>query len=296
MLPNFIIAGAPKCGTTSLYFYLQQHPEIFFPKIKEPHFFSKKYKMLPFQGPKDDRLGSNRHKDLSFRNYEYLFQKANTNQMIGEASADYIYYSECAQDIYNVLGDVKIIIILRNPIQRAYSAYLNMVRDGHEFLSFSQALNEETNRIRLNWDFMWYYKDVGYYYKNILKFKEIFSNVYICFLDDIKSDINGTVKNLYTFLGVDNEYIPESNLIHNISGIPINTNIYKIINNKYIYLLLKKTFGSLGERINYKMNRAILKKRDIKFNDVQYLKSCYVTDVKKIQSIVGNDLSHWNIA
>jgi len=153
-LPNFLIVGAPKSGTTSLYYYLKEHPEIYMSKLKEPHFFSKECKNLPFRGPKDESLGSTKYMNLTWEDYQNLFKGAITYKAVGEASADYLYYFKCSiKNIKKYLGNPKIIIILRNPIERAFSAYLHMLRDGREYLSFREALHMEEERKKNNWDF-----------------------------------------------------------------------------------------------------------------------------------------------
>ena len=111
-LPNFVIAGAARCGTTSLYYYLKQHPDIGFPNKKEPKYFSSIGKIFPHNGPGDHTVDRMVIRD--FEAYQRLFQGV-SNKRVGEASSDYLYHHcHSAAEMRSVLGDVPIILSLRN--------------------------------------------------------------------------------------------------------------------------------------------------------------------------------------
>jgi hypothetical protein len=118
--PNLFIAGAAKSGTTSLCKYLSQHPEIFLCYPKEPRYFSSKYKNFPHNGPGDYVADNFTIKEES--KYIDLFKSIKHEKIIGEASLDYLYFSNSAYDIKKYSPNAKVIIILRNPIDRAFSA------------------------------------------------------------------------------------------------------------------------------------------------------------------------------
>jgi len=144
-LPNFLIVGAAKSGTTSLYHYLKQHTEIYMSSIKEPKFITSQFLTFPFKGTGDEKVEQNIIK--SFREYCNLFKDVNNDKMIGEASADNLYFFKKAINIItHYLKKPKIIIILRNPIERAFSHFNQFIRDNREYLSFEEALKEEKNR------------------------------------------------------------------------------------------------------------------------------------------------------
>ena len=133
--PDFLIVGAAKAGTTSLYYYLQQHPDIWFPKLKETKYFSSKIKPYPQNGIGDwsiDRAAITKSSD-----YYNLFKSCPDDMIKGEASPDYLLFSkDLAPIIKEELGDIPIIISIRNPIYRAFSAYSNLLRDNREVLNF----------------------------------------------------------------------------------------------------------------------------------------------------------------
>lgn len=125
---DFIIAGAPKCGTTALYQYLREHPAVFMPDLKEPHFFCSdfpKYRKITEPG-----------------DYRTLFQDASTSQLIGEASVWYLYSEVALANITAANPAAKIIVMLRNPVDMAYSLHAQQVH----------ALDEDVVDFQLAWD------------------------------------------------------------------------------------------------------------------------------------------------
>lgn len=135
MTPEFIIPGAPKCGTTSLYNYLIQHPQILSASRKEPMFFSMYYNKNP-----------NWYK-INFPFSSQLNNSKNKKIITGEASTSYLIYPNVPEKIKKMFPHVKIIIMLRNPVDRAFSQYKNQVRNGREKLSFEMAIKEEVSRL-----------------------------------------------------------------------------------------------------------------------------------------------------
>ena len=134
LLPNFFILGSAKCGTTALYEVLKHHPEIYFPLVKEPQFFCN-----------DDLYA----KGLNFYSKTY-FCKSHGYKAVGEATPHYMYYKKVAERIAkDIPGEnQRFILILRDPVKRAYSLYWNMVKEGYENLSFSDAIEAEKERIK----------------------------------------------------------------------------------------------------------------------------------------------------
>ena len=154
-LPNFIVIGAPKSGTTSLFYYLGQHPDIYLPVRKELHFFSYEELSKRNHGPGDAEIVGNLC--ATYEQYVAHYRDVKTERAIGEVSPSYLYYSASAERIYSMLGSIKIIAILRNPIDKAYSQYMHLKRDGREDLDFTHALREECRRQGMGWSDIWYY-------------------------------------------------------------------------------------------------------------------------------------------
>ena len=202
--PNFIIAGFPKCGTTSLHHYLDEHPEIYMPIQKELHFFTCNILSKLNKGPKDAIV-----KKIQINNSEkYLnFYKSVRNETaIGDASPSYINYPSQFKKIKEYLNDPKVIIILRDPIDRAYSNYLHLKREHRETLTFIESILKEDERKTNKYSDFWYYKFNSTYYDKIIKAKETFSNVLILTSEELSNNVDATLKNVYKFLEVDDTF------------------------------------------------------------------------------------------
>ena len=166
-LPNFLIIGAAKAGTTSLYRYLEQHPEVYMSPVKEPKFFALGGERLDYRGPGDEARMRGASV-TSLEDYRELFRGVSTETAVGEASTLYLYSERAAARIKHHVPDVKLIAVLRNPVDRAYSDFLHLVRDGIEPLTdFPQALEAEESRIRSRWAPMWHYRRRGFYHPQL---------------------------------------------------------------------------------------------------------------------------------
>ena len=164
-LPNFLIVGAAKCGTSSIQQYVQEHPEVLMSRIKEPRFFiSSIYTNLNPEDPRYRALLDLTTTDYS--EYTRLFENGANYKAIGEATADYLYYyQEAIPNIKKYLNAVKIIICLRNPIDRAFSSYKHLIRDQVETRTFDECLKLEETRKKYNWSILNLFKDAGLYYR-----------------------------------------------------------------------------------------------------------------------------------
>lgn len=297
ILPNFLIAGAAKSGTTSLYYYLKGHPEIYLSPVKEPCFFTGQTLNLPQKGILDDKKFYTR----TFEDYCRLFQGAVGKKAVGEASADTVYFHEkTIPVIKRVLGDPAIIILLRNPVDRAYSAYVYLVRDNREPLSFEEGLAVEENRIRRDWQCMWHYKNRGLYYGQVKAFMEAFSRVKVLLHDDLKKNPISVIKEIYDFLGVDTSHRPANTATrYNTSGIPR----FKSLNNLFLMKnIVQRTIRNTGSflltedrwvKLRDTLRGKLLIKTEMKPETRAYLQQFFREDILKLQELTGKDLSAW---
>lgn len=186
-LPNFLIVGAQKCGTTTLYDVLKEHPEVNMSTMKEINFFTfeKKY-----------------GKGISY--YSTFFEKKSTKQKVsGEASPGYMNYPGIAKRIYDDLGPIKIVMVLRDPIKRAYSQYWDNRRHLSEYLSeegiIDRYLTSEYNNNSKG------YFSRGVYIKYIEEYLQYFDrrNLHVMLFEDLIQNPKPELKKLYTFLGID---------------------------------------------------------------------------------------------
>lgn len=175
VLPNFLLLGAPKSGTTALYQYLHNHPQIFMSAVKEPHFFAFENQDTNFNGPRDERGSLTQLSVTHLSDYEALFATAAEVPRRGEASTMYLYWPGTAQRIAHYVPEAKLVAILRNPVDRAFSHYLHLRRSGREWLTdFVAALDAEPERIAQGWSPAWHYGQVGQYAAQIEQYWQIF--------------------------------------------------------------------------------------------------------------------------
>lgn len=170
--PQFIVAGAPKSATTSLYNYLGQHPLVFLTGNKEPRYFAYTSGVPKYSGPGDDRWASHLVSDSA--SYRGLFRDAG-DRLTGEASTDYLYLGHSARAMHDWNPDLRLIFLLRDPVHRAYSNYLHLLRLGLEPHSFEDALRAESRRIEAGWAPWWHYIQRGFYGAQLRVYLETFS-------------------------------------------------------------------------------------------------------------------------
>jgi hypothetical protein len=209
VLPNFFIVGAAKSGTSSLASYLSQHPEIGFSTEKEPNYFVFKGRNLRTQpGPAPgpvlfDQLY--KYSATTTNDYHRMFEHSADCPARGDASVRYLYAPQAAAEIAEAVPGAKIIIMLRNPVDRLWSHYIMMKARYHlEPASLEEALQLEPERIRSGWDYDWHYVAVGSYCQQIVRYFECFGreNVQIHFYEDFCRQPQVVLEDVYRFLGV----------------------------------------------------------------------------------------------
>jgi len=299
-LPNFLIVGAPKCGTTSLYHYLSQHPEVHMSPIKEPKFITSHFITYPSCGIGDARI----QEDVvnSFDDYCRLFSASPDMKALGEASADTLYYYEQGiQWIKKMIGEPRIVIILRNPVDRAYSAYMSLLREQREFLPFEEALRQEETRKNNKWEYIWYYKDVGLYFSQVKAYMEQFGRVNVYLYDDLKNNPLDLLKNLHEFLEVDSSFVPDISLQYNISGVPKNMSLHRFLTEANVLKSALKPFlrmimnDKMIERTVENLKIRNLKRPHMKHEVRRDMVTFFREDILRLQELINRDLSNWLI-
>nr|MDJ0573337.1 sulfotransferase [Pleurocapsa sp. MO_192.B19] len=292
--------GTAKAGTSSVYSYLKQHPQIYMSPIKEPRFFAPEL----FTEHRGDasRKGMCRIRErysvpLSFDDYCTLFQEVSNEVAIGEASTEYLYIPKTPERIKQYIPDVKLIAILRNPVERAFSAFCYLVRDGDEKLNFEQALREEDKRINQKKWPCWYYKQVGFYYAQVKRYFDTFSReqIKIYLYEDLETKTIDVVEDIYRFLGVDDTFTPDLTR-KNISGIPKSRFLQDLFTTKNPIKTVFKPFVSKQLRLS--IAKSILKrnlgaKPTLSPEIRQELIDIYREDILKLQELIQRDLSEW---
>lgn len=298
-LPNFFLVGAAKSGTTAVHVYLYQHPEIHLSFLKEPKYLSLTANKFPHTGPGDKKVDDGIVKSID--EYMNLFKDAKNEKVIGESSADYLYFHNTViPQIKTLNPNAKILIMLRNPVERAYSSYRHMIMDDREKLSFESALKREEERMRENYEFIWFYKDVGFYYKQVNHYIDSFGreNVKICLYDDFVLDSMAVMKEIFRFLGVDEGFSPNIAVRYNVGPIVRSESFEKFLVKydhpikKVLRPLLLNTIGRKYTEalVNYFMFRNTF---NIKPRTRKRLIGLYKKDILKLEGLIDRDLSGW---
>ncbi|MDJ0532709.1 MAG: sulfotransferase [Xenococcaceae cyanobacterium MO_207.B15] len=296
-MPNFLIIGAAKAGTTALYHYLQQHPQIYMSPHKEPRFFALEGESINFQGPGD----KTRFRFVTeMESYRALFEGVSQEIAIGEASPWYLYVPQAGERIKKHLPDVKLIVILREPVARAYSNFIHALREGLEPLEdFAQAMEAESERIRQNWSYRWHYKQKGFYYGQIKHYFDLFDReqIKVYLYDDFINNPISLLQDIFRFLGVDDSFIPDLSSKHNVSGIPKNYVLDQfLIRDTRLKRVLTRLVRSktLREQLEKKLMELNLRQKPpLKPEVRERFKQEYREDILKLQELIQKDLSKW---
>jgi len=298
VMPNFFIIGAPKAGTSSAYNYLRQHPQVFMSPVKEPYFFQFIGETIEVKGPKDRDLPIYKMAVTDTNTYKSLFNGADKFKAVGEASPLYLYSSKACTNIYSTLPQAKLIVFLRNPVDRAYSSYLHMVREGLETSEdFSQALAQEDWRIRENWAWLFHYKRLSLYYPHVKRYKDVFGpdqfRVYL--YEDFEKNPLGVIQRIFDFLEVDPTFNPDVSLRHNVTGVPRSRWLHKFLREEHpIKSWIRPIFSEdFIVRMLVTIRNLNLNKPELTEYSRNALLEMFRDDIRQLQTLINRDLSNW---
>ena len=301
-LPNFMIIGAGKSGTTALYEYLAEHPDVYMSPVKETNFFALEGEKMV--DPKDDpeQMFHYPWSVTNWEDYVKLFDGVETEKAIGEVSPMYLYSEEAAFRIKERFPDMKLIVILRNPVDRLYSRFMHLARENRKPTSrFEDALDRET--------IWWRRNDLvkeGFYHNHLQKYYDLFDKdqIKVILYDDFKSDPLKEVQNIYEFIGVNGWHEPDFNTEYNVSGLIKNPVIDRLIGQKSV-------IKELAAMVNPKLKEAITSNQQLKkwINQIRkknlvkvpipsnirnaMIESVYGPDIQQLQRLINRDLSNW---
>lgn len=232
MKTNLFIIGAAKCATTSFHDYLNQHPEINMSSIKEPNYFSN-------EEIEDDNLyylGANSFS--SIEKYEKLFDKSKGYKFYGESSVSYISYSKTAKKIYDYNPDSKILIFLRNPVDRAFSHYLMDYSAGYFNFNITDIIENENIPIPIYQQII----ELGFYSNQISRYIDLFGRdqVKILFFEECIKDLDFAMNTVEEFLDIPSykNYNFSIENSYSSSDIPLIKSAYRNVKFKYFLKLI----------------------------------------------------------
>jgi hypothetical protein len=293
-LPTFFVVGAAKSGTTSLYHYLGQHPDIYMPHNKEPHWFSR-VPYIPGQGA---------HPVTSEEEYLKLFKGRTMESAIGEASPSYLWDKKTPYRIKETVPHAKIIAILRHPVERAYSHYMMDVRADKQHLPFMEALMRDQDAKNKGWGVSDLYLDLGFYAEQVERYYEAFgrSQVKVFLYEDLRQDPKSLLRSAFAFLGTEpsNANNIRTDVQYNKYSVPKNRLAKTILGSRMFRA--RRSSKLRAKLISNDQTRAQIRS-SLLFKDAakstmdaesrRFLMDLYRPDIQKLQGLLNRDLGHW---
>lgn len=279
--PNFFIVGAPKAGTTSLHDYLNQHPRIFLPIIKEIHYFD----------ISDTKLGEKVQKIRTGDNYNNLFQPLKSEVAIGESTSSYLADPMSPHYIHKIVPNARIIISLRDPVERVYSHYLHRANLDSSINSFTDFIKNHLFNL-----------EKGLMTGNILN-QSMFSDQIKRYLDEFGKEkvkilifeewiknIKETIEDLEKFLGVEKFSEYQFNLENQYKG---GKNFVRMIYGKKLSRMVLQLMLSSKSQKKLKdlYIKKFVKKPKMPINDREFLENLFLPDVLKLEKLLDRPLS-----
>ncbi|MBK9422074.1 MAG: hypothetical protein IPN44_13660 [Flavobacteriales bacterium] len=294
-LPDLMLVGAAKSGTTSIAHQFTRHPRVFLPmNKKEPHFFSFNEEPPPYTDKAFVRTLVWKLKD-----YVALYVSAPPNARIADCSTSYLYRHHTAvPHILRTYGsravELNMSAILRDPVERAYSHWLYLVRNGHEDLSFEEAIAPATveRRKKERWGFD--YLGYGLYAEAVGNFTSAFPSFKVYLLEDLK-DLQGTFDDICDRAGL--EHFEVEKVQSNPGGIPKSRWLVRTIRRNPIVRSFSHMLPS-GMRNSVRAKRDGMLKQALDRPEMpraarDILNAYYRADVERLSATIGRDLGHW---
>jgi hypothetical protein len=274
---NFFLGGAAKTGTTSLHYYLDQHPDITMGTVKEPYFFN-----------------SNWQKGIEW--YASLYPHHQRCKKVGDGSVNLIVCREAQQRIKTLIRDPRFIFILRDPVDRLWSDYTYQLAKGHRstiFQDFGQFIRDQDN--------VWSIR-MGLYYDNIRSWSDVFGleRLHIIFTEDLESDPSAKARECYRFLGVDENFVPRIEFLHTTPLLNVKRTLWLYRQRERLKDVLSPSALDLLQAamrglkfIDPHPSPTAKSKQIIAPADRAYLKEIYADQISRLAELLRVDLTHW---
>lgn len=293
---NTFIIGAPRSGTTSLHNYLSQHPNVFMTRLKEPRYFAYKDEVVDCQGPADP-VTFNRSTITKRDEYMRLFRGVNRQKIVGETSPIYMYRADvAAENIAQAVENPRIIAILRNPIDRAYSDFLNMVRLAREpLLDFRTALEKESERIDKNWSPFYYYTEKGMYARQLKKYYNVFdkSQIKVFLFEELVEDEQRVMKQIMEFLNLERLKLDVDEK-HNRSRFPKMKFIHRVASYPSVKSARGLFRGPVWDLIDWMRRQNLTEETpDLRPSTRKRLENKFHAEINRLQNLIDRSLNHW---
>ena len=298
-MPNTFVIGAAKSGTTSLYDYLRQHPDVFMSPVKEPCYFAYAENPPEMAGPGDEEANRESGVVYTLDEYRALFARATTEFIVGEASPVYLYDEDAPRLLREHCPDASLIAVLRNPIVRAHSHYLQLVQSGREPLEdFEAALDAEDERVAAGWEWSWHYRRMGFYGEQLARYLEVYDReqLHVYRFGELTADPVGFAQTVYRALGVDPSFTPDTGIRRRATGVPTLSWLHQLIGNpdhvlrRWSRYVLPET---VRDQILMTVRNANLKKPPLPDAARARLADAYRDDVHQLETLLDRPFSDW---
>jgi len=232
--------------------------------------------------------------------YEALFDDAGDAPVRGEATPYYLCVPKAPVRIHELIPDAKLVAVLRNPVDRAWSSYQHLVREDLEPLSLDAALDAEPQRIRENYGYMWRYVELGRYAEQLERYEELFpkSQLKVLLYDDLAKDTVTACQSIFEFVGVDPTFTPDVSLRHNLSGVPKSRLVHRALNPPATVkrALWDRTPKALRERLlawQVQLTNRNLERQKMDPAVRARLVDIFSPEISRLEERLGRDLSGW---
>ncbi|OAD23701.1 sulfotransferase [Candidatus Thiomargarita nelsonii] len=301
-VPDFLFVGTGKSGTTSIHFYLKQHPQLFLPEIKEPKFFH------IVSNPNQSMQKYAKYIVQDFESYLALFDEAKTEQLCGEVTPSYLYFHNYAipniKKYHPEWEKLKIIIILRNPVEKAFSQYV-FAKNTHGLTSetFEEGLSREPMRLKTGDsppDL--FYVDSSMYYSSVKAYMDSFKEVKVFLYDELKNSPEMLMADMLSFIGANKDFVKQMELGKRYNPgqntlVPRNfgSRVISSILNLNPSLIKKVLRDVLGQHQMSKAREYLFKeKKEVMSEETAIrLRDTFREDVRRLEKLINRDLSHW---
>ena len=243
---------------------------------------------------KDQGLYYSSLKVRNLHEYEKLFAGVTDEIAVGEGSVSYLFYPRTPAKIKLAIPNVKIIVLLRDPVERAFSHYLMDYRLGLVSSPFEEIVYKTGNHKNLDLHYQQYI-ELGLYSEQVKRYLDLFGKeqVKIYLQEELRSDPKGVILDLCDFLGIDKSFIPDVEHEHNTFSMPKNRLIHRLYALRRFRSLMAKIFPAAVKEAIKNLFFERKKKPELDVNTKTYLRDFYGNDVEKLEQMIGRDLSGW---
>ena len=298
-LPDFFVAGAPKSGTTALHAALARHPDLYLSAVKEPKFFLSDGPPPAQGGPGDVKT----YREHVWRraDYEALFDPAPPGALRGESTPFYLYRRDAQQRIRSLVPAARLILVLRDPVERAHSNWTHLWSAGLDPIGdFIQACAAEEQRVAAGWADFWHYKRLGLYGQHLQHLYSVFppDQVLVFRYRDLVDQPAATLDRICGFLGVAQGVVTEMPL-ENVTAHPEHTRRHQALARmlRAGSAVTARLPGHAGktmiDRLESSLQDGAAPRRPLTWAERQSLIPYFESDIRLLSELTGEDFSHW---